>query len=158
MNCSVVENIGKITKCEIEAENGKTGATFHGITLTDYSKIDLHLMLYTERQGNMKLLMEVRDVNFCQLIGNSSSIDMFSRVVVMFRDVLATKGQLPEKCPILKGTNLLFDMKNFDPKSFPYLPEMKFKFALILHINNIPNVFGVNITGVVVNRRRNRFN
>lgn len=157
MNCSVVEGMGVITKCNIETKNGKTGATYHGTVLTDLLKDVLHVMFYAERLGNLELLMEFKDLDFCQLMGNSSNV-LFSRIVVLFRDVLATKGKLPEKCPIVKGTNVSFDMVNFDPTSFPYLPEMKFKFVLIFHLNNIPKAFSVNTTGIVVNRRTTRFN
>lgn len=32
INCTVVESIGEITKCELEKHNGETGVTYHGVS------------------------------------------------------------------------------------------------------------------------------
>lgn len=88
-----------------------------GSVLADLSRVSLTAMFYTERQGNLQLLMTFKDVDFCGLV-SKSSLSLFSRGMLMLRDVLAFKGELPKKCPILEGTKLSFDMVNFDPKDF----------------------------------------
>lgn len=153
MNCTVTENIGNITKCEIETKNGKTGGTFHSTVLTDLSRNTVTALLYTEKQRNLQLLMEFKDVDVCGLL-NGSSVRMFSRAVLMFKDLLASKGEIPKKCPILKGTKIAFDMVNFDTKTFPFIPVMSFKLVILGSLNDIPNSLVLNVTGQVVNNRR----
>lgn len=99
--------------------------------------------------------MEVKDLNLCKLM-EDSSFGGFSRIVLMLKDALVRTGELPKKCPVLKGTKFDFDMMNMDPQNFPFLPEMNFKFVQFYTLDSIPKAFVVNITGQVVNRRRSK--
>lgn len=97
------------------------------------------------------LLVDIKDVDVCGLLNDSSGS---SRIISMLKDLLASKGKLPEKCPILKGSQFTFNNVNMDPTSFPFLPEMNFKVVMMFSLNSVPNSFSVNVTGNIVNRRR----
>lgn len=68
--------------------------------------------------------------------------------------MLASKGNLPKKCPILQGTETVFNMLNMDPNWFPYLPEMNFKLDILFSINRIPDNYIIVTTGQIINLRR----
>lgn len=104
----------------------------------------------------MKLLIELKGLNFCELVGDTS-FGSISRIVSIFKDMLYSSGDLPKKCPIRNGTNIGLDMMNLDPKNFPFVPEMNFKLVLLCTADSVPNALVVNVTGEVVNRRRPRF-
>lgn len=151
MNCSLLENLGKTKKCEIGTQQGKTGVIYDATVVTDISSIILQALFYTEIKGGWKLWADVKDMDLCRLLTESSG---FSRIALMFKEILAAKGDLPEKCPILQGTRVAFNMLNVDPNSFPFLPEMTFKLVLLYNVNDFPNGFNINVTGQVANRRR----
>lgn len=153
VNCSVKEEFGKISKCEIEVRNGNTGINFDAQVSTNISTMFLRYTIYTERRGKLMPIVELKDVNLCKLLSTDDSSG-FSRLAAILKDVFASKGNLPKKCPVLDGTKLAFQMLNLDPNSFPFLPEMEFQVDMLLNANSIPNVIITSFTGQIINLRR----
>lgn len=150
--CSSIDTVLHIDKCKIESQNGKTGASFNSTLLTDVSTLSLHGLFYTERKGSLILLMDLKNINLCSLF-TDSLLNGASPIVPIFRDLIAVGGKIPEKCPIMKNTQLVYNMLNMDPTVFPYLPEMKYKLVFLFAANNIPNSLVINVTGVVVHEK-----
>lgn len=108
-------------------------------------------------------MIDLQRINVCDIL--TDSIEGNSRIIPMFKDMVAAGGKMPEKCPILENTKLAFKMLNMDPhtvpymlhmdpKVFPHLPEMIFKLALIFSANNSPNTLAINVTAEVLSRRK----
>lgn len=151
-----MESFGRITKCEIGRELLRTGINGHGIILTNITSVIMSTFLYTERKGESKLLIGLKDVDFCRVIAEqeSSFILKLPRIISIFKDTLAASGNLPRKCPILEHRSLAFNMANLNPKALPYLPEMRFTFIVDVNLNNVKKAVSLNITGQVVDLKK----
>lgn len=134
VNCSFLEDFVVIRRCDVQTQQGRTGINYEDTHLKNISSFLIHVYFYTERKGNFELLMEQRDVNFCKLITDSFG---FSRFITIFLNSLGASGELPKKCPILAGTRANYNMVNVDPASFPFLPEITFKFVIVLDFDSV---------------------
>lgn len=155
IDCFIQKRFAILHKCEIEYKDGKTGASFNTTILTNITKISLRGMFFSMNKGKYNNLVDLRDIDACKAISDTS-MGAMSRIVKAFKQILLEKGDLP-KCPMLKNTRLLFNMVRMDYSSFPYLPEMDFKVVIIMSLNNVPSSYHINVTGAIVNRKKGLF-
>ncbi|KAL5280399.1 hypothetical protein ACFFRR_004405 [Megaselia abdita] len=154
IKCSSTQNyLSPEGKCWIENENGRTGASYDWTVTKNVSTVNIHALFYTERLGVQHLLMDLKNIDFCECLKDSSKSGT-SRIVKMFMDMAAAGGKLPEKCPIIENSKVLFNKLNIDAGSFPFLPEMGFRLVLLFTLNGDANAFSVDLTGEVVNLRK----
>lgn len=118
---------------------------------TNIEKFGLEFLFFTKRKNEMKLLMNISDIDVCFVFDSGKTTAPMIRLI---RDLLDSGGNLPKKCPIPKGYKYEFKDLNPDPKFFPFLPDMKFILSLKFALNNVPQSYVLNITGDITSLRR----
>lgn len=140
-----------MTKCDIGVTDGKTGLYYGGMYTTNITSLDMNILVFTERQSEMKLLMNISNIDICYVFNDAKTSAPMVRLV---KDLLSSGGNLPKKCPVEGGYKFEFKDLNADPKFFPFLPDMKFLMTLNFALNNVHRSFIVNVTGEIAGLKR----
>lgn len=150
-DCHWQRDLVDLSICEIRGSKNDTGGYCSGIFTDDITKFDLNVYFLTERQGEMKALINLTNIDACAILeGTIKSAPL----IYIVRDILASAGNLPKKCPIQSGYQFKFENINVEAKYFPFLPDVKFQFVLDFVLNKVPSSFIISVTGHIVSYRK----